>query len=235
MDLKRAGSRDAACGYRLLQVDIERRNRPATFGPAQRARHGKMVPREPQPFCGIFRRRQQVRRFRKPDVAGHGHGLVGDEPRHRAILLLAIRHRVLHETRIDHDRLFAWQARRHERPCAGAGNILANPRAGTVDHRIRAGFVSGRKTDAAEFVFCRRERVPLRGRGQWSRCRREALAQGRDQGMLLDPALQLPRPKPNQQRRHREREQAETSDVVPPHLCLDHFGSRSISRPSAAL
>jgi hypothetical protein len=53
--------------------------------------------------------------------------------------------------------------------------------------------------------------------------------------MLLDPALQLPHPEPNEQRHHREREQPKTSDATPSHLCLDHFGSRSISRPSAAL
>src|SRR4030088_3147052 len=60
MDLQRAGFWDAACGHRLLEIDIKRRD----LTPAERAGHGEMIAGEPQPFRHVFRRRQRTRGFR---------------------------------------------------------------------------------------------------------------------------------------------------------------------------
>ena len=55
----------------------------------------------------------------------------------------------------------------------------------------------------------------------------DAFGQGRDQGMLFDPALQLPDAKADEHGHHGQREDGETDRL--------HFGARSISRPGAAL
>ena len=113
MDFERAGFRNAARRHRLLQVDIERRDRAAIPAPTERPRYRKMIPGEPQPLGEIFRRRERTRRFGKTDVAGQHDRLIGDEPRHRAVLLGAILHRVLRKAGVDHDGLSARQARGH--------------------------------------------------------------------------------------------------------------------------
>jgi len=61
------------------------------------------------------------------------------------------------------------------------------------------------------------------------------LGQRGDQRMLLCAALQLPYPEANEQRQHQQREGAEARDIAPVSGECGHFGSRSISRPSAAL
>src|SRR6266852_306063 len=42
LDVERTGLRDPACGHRLLQIDVERRDWLAGLAPPQRPRHGEM-------------------------------------------------------------------------------------------------------------------------------------------------------------------------------------------------
>ena len=87
-----------------------------------------MIPGEPQPLCEILRRRQGARAFRKAEIAGQRHRLMCDQPRHRAILLGAILHRVLHEAGVDHDGLPGRQALRAGTPrCRDRSRRRARP------------------------------------------------------------------------------------------------------------
>jgi hypothetical protein len=232
---ERAGFWNAALRHRRFQIDIERRDGLAGLTPAQRTRHREMIASEPEPLCHALLRRQRARAFGKTDVAGEVHRITGDQPAHGAILLVAVLHRVLHEAGINHDGVAVGQLHRHERPDAGPGHVVANRGAGRIDHGIRQRRVGRCKTDAAEFVFGRRQRIPLRAR--WQRLGRccEPLVQQGDQRMLLDPALQLPDPQAREGQHHRQREDGETGHRRPPRQEARHFGSRSISRPGAAL
>src|SRR4030095_16880270 len=100
---ERAGFWNAALGRRRFQIDIERRDGLAALAPAQRARHRKMMAGEPEPFGHALRRRQRAGAFGKSDVAGELHRITRDQPADGAILLVAILHRVLNESGIDHD------------------------------------------------------------------------------------------------------------------------------------
>src|SRR5258708_1493358 len=123
MDFERTGFWDSVRRRRLLQVDIERRDRPAALAPAERPRHREMTAREPNPFCKIPRRRQRSRRFGEANITGQRHRLVGDEPAHRAILLGPILHGVLHESGVDHDGLSPPPYSRHETPPPATATI----------------------------------------------------------------------------------------------------------------
>src|ERR1700754_964682 len=194
-----------------------------------------MIAGKPQPAGEIVSRRQRSGGFRKADVAGQDYRRAGEKPRHRAILLRAVLHGVLHEACGDRDGLARGQPRRQERPGTGTGKIVADRGAGTVDHLILTGLISRGKPHATEFIPRRRQRAPLRGWRQRSRRCGEAFGQLRDQRMLLGPALQLPDPEADQQRQRQERENSKAGDAAPSCGDFGHHGSRSISRPSAAL
>src|SRR5260221_8153873 len=53
--------------------------------------------------------------------------------------------------------------------------------------------------------------------------------------MFLDPALQLPHAEADKKHHHHDCKNGKTGDAAPAQLDPAHFGSRSISRPSAAL
>src|SRR5215468_1465428 len=67
-DMERAGLY-AGDQLRRFQIDIERRNGLAIAIPAEGARHGQMVAREPQSLLNAGVGRQQARALGKPDVA----------------------------------------------------------------------------------------------------------------------------------------------------------------------
>ena len=194
-----------------------------------------MIAGEPEPFGRALRRRQRSRAFGKPDVAAELHRVTGDEPSHDAILLSSVLHRVLHEAGIDHDGVAIGELRRQERPSAGTGDVVADRGARAIDHRVRQRRVGRGEADAAEFVPGRRQRMPLRRCRQRLGRRGEPLVQQGDQRVLLDPALQLPDPEAGEGHHHQQREDGETGNRRPPRQQPGHFGSRSISRPGAAL
>jgi hypothetical protein len=72
MHLKRPGFRDAARKHWSLQIDVERRN-PI---PAERLRHGEMIPGEPQPLRVLYVGPEQAGCHGKTEVAGQRDGLL---------------------------------------------------------------------------------------------------------------------------------------------------------------
>ncbi len=220
------------CGHRRFQVDVERRD----LFPAERARHRQMIPGEPQPLCDVFRRRQRAGLFRKAEVAGQGHRGAGDEPRHRAILLGAVLHRVLHEAGIDRDGLAVRQRRRQERPGAGTGNIVAHGGAGAVDHGI-GGSIGRRKLDAAEFVAGRRRaRSIARGRGNAAGGAASRSVKAAISACFSARRCNCHTPRPTHSATIASVNHGKAGDAAPRSGSSDgHFGSRSISWPGAAL